>query len=153
MRSLYVPQQVWNMSVDGPAVGMEQMECSQLDEIVLDQSSCSMIAAGSPLGSPTSKAKKAGGNSADAISTLELGAAAASGSEQWALGAMPVRPGTLIPAKPCIDVTLTALVALTVAVALCPLRLGSAVCRCREARRQIRYWRGAHPPKGLTWLS
>ncbi len=90
------------MSVEGPAVGMEQVECSQLDEIVLDQSGCSMIAAGSPLGS---QAKKAGGNSTDTISTLELGAAASSGSEQWALGAMPVRPGTLIPAKPCIAMT------------------------------------------------
>lgn len=143
--------QVWNMSVHGPAVGMDQVECAKMDEIVLDQSGCSMIAAGSPLGSPTSvAANPAGGNSANTMSNLELGAAAASGSEQWALGAMPVRPGALRPEKSCTAMPAAgALLCYKVVV----LHVASALCRSREARRQVWHWRGAHAPKGLTtWL-
>lgn len=115
------------MSVNGPAIGMEQVDCVQLDEIVLEQSGCSMIAAGSPRGSPTSlKAGGGGGggNSKDSMSNLELGAAAASGSEQWALGSMPVRPGTLILAS---VTSVASITRLTHSVCMCNLR----VLQCR----------------------
>ena len=88
--------------------GMDQVDCVHLDEIVLEQSGCSMISgSASPRGSPTGIAPP----NRDAMGGFELGAAAAAGAsanaagqanatggaaggvEKWTLGTMPVRPG------------------------------------------------------------
>ena len=80
------------MQVDGPATGMEQVDCVQLDEIVLEQSGVQSVTSASGGGGGASPRGGPGPSPREA----PLGKNGRNGkaaAQEWALGAMPVQPG------------------------------------------------------------
>ena len=93
------------MQVDGPATGMEQVDCVQLDEIVLEQSGVQSVTSASGGGGGASPRGGPGPSPREA----PLGKNGRNGkaaAQEWALGAMPVQPGeaTHIPGGLCAHV-------------------------------------------------
>ena len=108
------------MQVDGPATGMEQVDCVQLDEIVLEQSGVQSVTSASGGGGGASPRGGPGPSPREA----PLGKNGRNGkaaAQEWALGAMPVQPGeaTHIPGGLCAHVLRGCLPELGVACSQC----------------------------------